>query len=177
MRVFTAVDIEDRELLEKLELLQEQLDYGFNNVKKEKMHLTFQFFQDIDREQVQLISKAMENIELEPFKLRVEGTGVFPSKGNPRVIWAGVTSEEVFELKKQVSNHRVPEDNGHDFHPHITLSRVKNVPRGSRKEFRQKLEKFEDREIGETKVDSVKMFESVHNGKSTDYNVLKEKKL
>jgi 2'-5' RNA ligase len=177
MRVFTAVDIEDQELLEKLERLQEQLDYGFNNVKKEKMHLTLQFFQDVDREQVQLIGEALENIELEPFKLKVKGTGVFPSKSNPRVIWAGVGSEEVFELKKQVSNHRVPEDNGHDFHPHITLSRVKKVPRGSRKEFRQKLEEFEDREIGETQVDSVEMFESVHNGKSTDYNVLKEKEL
>lgn len=177
MRVFTAVDIEDDKVLDELEELQQELDYGFNKVKPGKMHLTLQFFKNVDQEELEEIKSGLYNIEVEPFKMKIKGAGVFPSKDYVRVVWAGVESEEVFELKNQVSDHSVEEDNGHDFHPHITLARVKNIGRRDKKDFRRKLEKLEGKEIAEAAVDSVKLFESRHTGSDTVYNVLEERKL
>lgn len=177
MRVFTAADIENPKTLQKLKDLQEETDYGFNKVKPEKMHLTLQFFQEIDQEEVEEIKKGLANVETEPFEMKIKGVGVFPSRDHVRVVWAGIESEKIFELKKQVSNHEVEEDNNHNFHPHITLSRVRKISRNHKKEFRQKLEELENTEIGKVEVNSVKLFESVQTGNGTRYKVLEEKKL
>ncbi|QGA79935.1 RNA 2',3'-cyclic phosphodiesterase [Candidatus Nanohalobium constans] len=177
MRVFTAVNIENEKVLDKLEEMQKELDYGFNKVKPGKMHLTLQFFKNVDRNELEEIKTGLNKIEMEPFKLKIKGVGVFPSKDYVRVVWAGIESEEVFELKNQVSKHSVEEDNDHKFHPHITLSRVKNIARRDKKDFRRKLEKLEDEEIAQTTVKSVKLFKSKHTGKAMVYSVLEEKEL
>jgi len=177
MRAFTAVDIENPETLRKLQKVQEEINYGFNKTIPEKMHLTLQFFQDIGPEQVEEVEKGMQNIDLEPFEMQIKGVGVFPSRKHVRVVWAGIESEKIFELKNQVSNHSVPEDNDHDFLPHITLARVNGISRTEEKNFRQKLEELKEKNIAKLKVDSVKLFESVHNEINTEYRVLGEKKL
>ncbi len=177
MRAFTAVDIEDREILLKLQELQDELDFGFNLVEPEKMHITLEFFQDIDEEAAEEIIQAMKQVEIDPFTLEVEGAGVFPSKDYIRVVWTGVESEEVFSLKKQVSQHSIESDNDHDFHPHVTLARVKRISRMHKKDFREKLEELEGEEIGTLEVDSIKLFESVRTGNGTEYRLLEEEKL
>ena len=177
MHVFTAIDIQNQKTLNKLEKLQTELDYNFNKVKPEKMHITLQFFQNVNQDEVEEIKSGLQKISLEPFQIKIEGVGVFPSKDHIRVIWTGIESEKIFELKNQVSRHSVEEDNGHEFHPHITLARVQNISKRHRKEFRQKLEKLEDKPIGETTVNSVKLFKSMQAGNGTKYQVLEEKKL
>jgi 2'-5' RNA ligase len=174
MRVFTAVDVEDEQLLDRLEDLREFLDFGFNPVSRQKMHLTLQFFQDIDEEEVEEIKEALQGMDISRFEAEVKGTGVFPSKDRVRVVWAGVDSEKIFDLKQQASQHRVEEDSKHDFHPHITLSRVNKISRTLKGEFRKRLEARKDQKHGTLKVDSVKVFESVHTGSRTDYRLLEE---
>jgi len=119
----------------------------------------------------------MKHVDLQPFQLKIKGVGVFPSKKHVRVVWAGVESDKIFELKKQVSNHSVSEDNGHEFHPHITLARVQNISRTDKKKFRKKLETLENQSLGTTTVDRIKLFESIHNGQNTEYKTLEEVKL
>ena len=177
MRIFTAIDIENQEALEKLEKVQGEVSYGFNKVKPEKMHLTLQFFQNINQEEVEKIKKGLKQAKLESFKMKVKGVGVFPSRKHVRVVWAGIESEKIFDLKEQVSNHSVPDSNDHEFHPHITLARVNGIDRTEKKYFRQKLEKLENREITEINVNKIKLFESIHNGKNTEYRVIEEEKL
>ena len=177
MRVFTAVDVEDIGIQRKLERLRDELDYGFNGVKSDKMHITLQFFQNIEEDEVEEIITAMKNIDKEPFRLNIKGAGVFPSKGYVHVVWAGVESEDIYDLKEQVSDHSVDSDNGHDFHPHVTLSRVDSISRRNKKEFREKLEEHEDKVVGGLVVDSVKLFESIHTGNDTRYREIEKVEL
>lgn len=177
MRAFTAVDIEKKQLLKKLKDIQKEINYNFNTVKPEKMHITLQFFRQINEEESQKIQKAMENISLKPFQIQIKGIGVFPSRDHVRVVWAGIESQEIHRLKEQASNHPVKDDNDHEFQPHITLMRVDHIRRRNKKQFRKKLEKLENQKVGETKVNSIKLFESRHNGQDTNYNLIKEKNL
>ncbi|MFB6100837.1 MAG: RNA 2',3'-cyclic phosphodiesterase [Candidatus Nanohalobium sp.] len=177
MRAFTAVDIEDTGIKLELEKLQRKLDFGFNLVKSEKMHITLQFFQEIEDEEAEEIIAAIKETDIEPFKLEIRGAGVFPSKDHLRVVWAGVESEEIYELKEQVSDHSVESSNNHDFHPHVTLARVDSVSARHRKQFRETLEDVEDEVIGKIEVDSVKLFESIRTGNGTEYRELEEVEL
>lgn len=177
MRVFTAVDIQDRELLLKLQEMQKELDYGFNKVKPDKMHITLQFFQDVTDEEIDEVIEAMRDVDKDPFSMEIKGAGVFPSKDYIRVVWAGVESNSIHELKQQVSDHPVSSDNNHDFHPHVTLARVNKISRRDKKEFRKKLEEYEGERIGELEVNSVKLFESVPTGNGNKYRLLEKVEL
>jgi 2'-5' RNA ligase len=174
MRAFTAVDIEDREILLKLKEISDELDYGFNQVKPEKMHITLQFFQEITDKETDKVIEAMKNTDLNPFILTIKGAGVFPSKDHIRVVWAGIQSEEIFELKKQVSDHSVESDNDHEFLPHITLARVNNISRRDKKEFRKKLDQLQNKNIGKLRVEEVKLFESVRKSNGVKYRTLEK---
>ncbi|MFB6159038.1 MAG: RNA 2',3'-cyclic phosphodiesterase [Candidatus Nanohalobium sp.] len=172
MRAFTAVDVEDDKLLKQLVEIREELNHGFNPVPREKMHLTLQFFQDLQEEDVDELVSAMKDVSTGPFSADVKGVGVFPSRRNVRVVWAGVKSDELHELKRQVSDHRVDADNRYDFKPHITLARVNRISRSDRKSFRKGLERRENSFFGELSVEKVKLFESVQTGDGTSYRVL-----
>lgn len=176
-RVFSAVNITDPEILNRLEELRNTLDLGFKPVSREKMHLTLQFFSDVSEDEVEEIEAAMKSLDIKPFKLKISGIGVFPSKDYMRVLWAGVRSEKIHELKKQVSNHSVPENNNHDFHPHITLLRVENILEEEKNKLRRVLKEFEDEEIGEVTVDSVSLFETVLSPEGSKYKKIYEAKL
>jgi RNA 2',3'-cyclic 3'-phosphodiesterase len=67
----------------------------------------------------------------EPFELRLEGLGAFPSVSRPSVIWAGVVAPNVkllMDLREAVviavSDAGYPPDDLR-FHPHVTLGRIK----------------------------------------------------
>lgn len=177
MRVFTAVDIEDRKVLLELEKLQRKLDFGFNLVEGKKMHLTLQFFQDIGDEEVEEIVGALKEARTEPFQLKLKGAGVFPSREYVRVVWAGADSEKIFDLQEEASDHPVEEDSEHKFRPHVTLARADKVPARKKKDFLATLEDVEYEVIGKLEVDSVKVFESVPTGNGNDYRVLEEVEL
>jgi 2'-5' RNA ligase len=66
----------------------------------------------------------------------------------------------MLDLKNMVSNHRVEEDNSHEFHPHITLLRVSDAAPRQRRKLRRSLEEFEDHRFGTLRVDRLKVFES-----------------
>lgn len=160
-RVFSAIDIQDEKLLNELEEVRDRLDLGFSPVKKEKMHITLQFFQDIDEEEIEELKTAMNQINTGAFSAEVAGVGCFPSRDYIRVIWAGLDREEKFhELYSQLSSHTVPSDNKHDFKPHITLMRVKDVGRNEKRKLRRTIREFEDHSFGELGVNQVRLFRS-----------------
>lgn len=175
-RVFSAVDIEDGKILDRLEDIRDTLNLEFNPVKRDKMHITLEFFENISEEEIDQIKNAMDEIKLESFTADVRGVGVFPSEDHIRVVWAGVNSEKFQELYNQVSDHPVSSDNNHDFHPHITLMRVRNPSKEQKKKLKRTIREFSDHEFGKIKVDKVKLFESRIDGK-TKYKQLHKKEL
>ncbi len=177
-RVFSAIDIEGEELLEELEEVRDRLDLGFRPVEQEKMHVTLQFFQDIDEEEVEEVKKAMDRVSKKPFKAEVSGVGVFPSKDYIRVVWAGVEKNDLSDIHEQVSEHGVEEDNDHDFKPHVTLMRVESLSREEKRKLRKMLDEFEKHKFGELTVDSIRLYRSELEGENgAEHHMIHEKEL
>ena len=57
-----------------------------------KFHLTLKFIGEIPLARVERLSLAAQRatVDLSPFKVIVTGTGVFPPKGPPKVLWLGI---------------------------------------------------------------------------------------
>ncbi|MFB6147279.1 MAG: RNA 2',3'-cyclic phosphodiesterase, partial [Candidatus Nanohaloarchaea archaeon] len=102
-RVFSAIDVEDENLLQELAEVRDRLDLGFSTVPGEKMHITLQFFEDIDEDEIEEVKRAMDRIEIDPFEVELKGIGCFPSRDYIRVVWAGLENDrKVQEVYRQV---------------------------------------------------------------------------
>lgn len=176
-RVFSAIDIEDPKILDRLEELQERLDLGFKTVEREKMHLTFEFFEDLNGEEIEQLKSHLENIEFNSFETDIKGIGVFPNEDYIRVVWAGLESEKIYNLYEKVSDNGLKSENNYDFIPHITLMRVDEVTPGKKKKLQKILKEFEDEYIGSIEVKRLKIFESELGPEGSRYKVLHEENL
>ncbi|MFB6199627.1 MAG: RNA 2',3'-cyclic phosphodiesterase [Candidatus Nanohaloarchaea archaeon] len=176
-RVFTAVNIDDQQILEELKQVRDRLDLGFKPVNTDKMHITFQFFKDINQEQIKEVKKAIENISINSFNVEIKGVGAFPSNDYIRVIWAGAEHQKLYTLKNQLSNHEVENDNDHSFKPHVTLLRVEDVHGEEKRKLKKTLQEFQNHRFGSLTVDEVKLYRSDLNPKGARYKQLAAKKL
>ena len=105
-------------------------------VQPESIHLTLRFLGGIDPELAPGISREIEEAATSTgrFQLRMAGTGTFPPKGRPKVVWAGVEGEvkRLERLRSRVEGalSRVGfEPEARPFLPHVTLGRVKQDAR------------------------------------------------
>ncbi|EGQ43797.1 MAG: 2'-5' RNA ligase [Candidatus Nanosalina sp. J07AB43] len=169
VRAFSAIDIEKEEVLGKLERYQRNLDLGFSTVSTDKMHITLEFFQDIDQKQISKIQQALESVEIQPFKLELKSVGAFPSEDHIRVIWADVKSEKIYRLYRQSKLHNVSSDNKHNFKPHVTLLRAESVSPGKKAKLKKTIKDHKQTTFGTIEVDKIKLFESSINQKSSTY--------
>ena len=96
-------------------------------------HITLAFLGDVENRDLNRLCLAVAEA-VEPFgrfDLNVAGVGAFPGPDRPRVVWAGITADDLkplLEVREAVvgaasrSGYR-PEDMR--FHPHVTLGRIK----------------------------------------------------
>jgi 2'-5' RNA ligase len=132
-------------------------------VKTEQLHLTVQFIGHVDDQLGGKIQTALAGpLRIAPFELTIEGTGTFPPKRPPRVIWAGITAgiDNLRAVEREVRSRLgglVSSTEERDYHPHLTLGRVKN-PAGLRPAVL--LEGFESAVFGVVRVAAVTLFES-----------------
>ena len=103
-------------------------------VKKDNMHVTLHFFGKISEKTIHSLSFPLKDLaeRSQPFRLKINGLGVFPNRNNPRVLWTGL--EEVgekdslrafyaglcnlLEAEALLAEKR-------PYRPHVTLGRVK----------------------------------------------------
>jgi len=167
IRSFIAIEI-PQSLKARIEELQKGLRRTEADVKwvsPQGIHLTLKFLGNIRQEDVERISQAVGPIvsAWEPFEVRIQGMGRFPSSRNPRVIWVGLDQgkENVHSLQQAIEGKTgelsfPPE--GRPFSPHLTLGRVRS-PRG-RMALAQALEKNKEVEVGTFRVNEVFLFQS-----------------
>ena len=109
-------------------------DWPVRWVSPETAHITLQFIGEVTPERAELLRLALPPVVAKhaSFRLRTADLGVFPNQRRPRVIWLGLygpthrlqtLQAEIADLLRQFNFAT----NETDFHPHITLGRVRDV--------------------------------------------------
>lgn len=144
-------------------------------VKPENLHLTVQFIGEVDAAVGAAIKAALAPpLRVPSFDLTIHGTGTFPPRRSPRVIWAGLANgvEGLRSLAGEVRSRLrsvVPASDEREYQPHLTLGRVKN-PAGLKSA--AVLEGLEDVHFGRVHVEAVTLFESRLASKGPTYVAL-----
>lgn len=135
-RVFCAVDlpevVRERVIQHTVRLQASVPDAHATWSRADNIHLTLKFLGDIPQTTVERLSEAASRsiAGVTPFTIRLERTGVFPSHGSPRVLWIGVNDCEgkLGELHQRLeveSEEAGFPRESRDFHPHLTLARLR----------------------------------------------------
>jgi len=181
MRAFIAIDL-DRPLKKNLEALITELQPKGKNVRwvsTEAMHLTLKFLGEIADQDVALITDVLENIvkNHRPFTLRLQGTGFFPpGRKDPRVLWVGAQGDSSLQVLQEDVESAMEKlgfaREKREFHPHLTLGRVKFSSR--LEPLLLELEKHKETAFGEMQVRRVTFFKSTLRPAGAEYTVLSE---
>jgi 2'-5' RNA ligase len=177
-RLFVSVDLDG--LAEEVRAVQDPLRdaSGLNFTDPAQAHLTLKFLGDTDEAQIPDIvaelERAVEESGLEPFTANFGGYGVFPHLDYISVVWLGVRegSEAFASLFEAIEDRTVemgfdPED--HDFTPHVTLARMKHA---GGKELVQKVVEERDPNVGEMRVEEVRLTESELTPEGPEYSTV-----
>ena len=142
--------------------------------KTESIHLTLQFLGNIEEDQIVRIAQVLEQAGsgVAPFDLEVGRLGVFPHLTHPRVVWIGVEPVDALmtlqsKIQQGLEPLGFPKEN-RDFHPHLTLLRLK-----SRKNLRQ-LAQYIDTEgpglrAGVIQAEQIHLYQSILKPQGAEY--------
>ncbi len=164
MRLFTAVEISDS-IRARLVEIQRDLPGKLKLVEPENIHVTLKFLGEVPETRAAEVQGALKGLEVPAFEAEAKGVGVFPSPGNPRVLWAGVDrgAAEFVALSREADRLLAPLGFPREkrFVPHTTLARVKFMDGAARARFRALLEAHRETVFGEWRVESVVLKRSV----------------
>lgn len=144
IRIFIAIELTS-EIRKELAAVQDKLKKCRADVRwvePNNIHLTLRFLGYISESQLKNVFKAtgLAVRGISPFHLSFSGWGAFPVLDNPRVIWVGV--KEGAEILSRINRNLegILKRNGfppvccagtgraekREYHPHLTLGRVKS---------------------------------------------------
>lgn len=117
------------------EIIRKEMEKIYRNLQKvrwspdSQLHLTLRFIGRGDELLIRDLVDVLDSIDFDPFTLQIRGTGHFPLRGKPQILWAGLEpSDQLIRLYKDIENALVQcgiKREGRRFHPHITLGRLK----------------------------------------------------
>ncbi len=136
VRTFIAIELNEgiHSELASLQSLLKRSNADVKWMQPESIHLTLKFFGNIDARKINEIEKILNETaaSAEPFVLTLKGIGAFPKLDYPQVIWVGVENGAVQSqqlakmLEEKLEKIGIPRE-GREFHPHLTLGRVKSL--------------------------------------------------
>ena len=95
-------------------------------VHPDRMHLTLRFFGAADAVMEDEIRSALASaIPMQPFDIVLEGLGVFPEPGAPRVLWVGIRDGREHLRRLHESLQGLRGSSREAFKPHLTLARFR----------------------------------------------------
>lgn len=179
MRAFIAVEL-DRQVIDKIAAVTDQLKSalaGIRWVAKTNFHLTLKFLGNIGDAQVDPIDEALQGqFRLFPrFTINAKGLGVFPERGRPKILWVGLTGNELAGLAAKVQSSLLPlgfAPEQRSFTPHLTIGRWRDSDRAPRT-LKQELERWRNCTFGHSVVNEVILMQSVLKADGAVYHRLK----
>jgi 2'-5' RNA ligase len=135
-------------------------------VPPDRLHITMFFFGATSDDMEFRIKKALATMQGASIDFRVvfDHLGVFPSKKNARVLWAGVENPKPFQhlyesLTIALEQGDAALERNHAFTPHLTLGRPKWIRDRSR--FMQILESHQSIHLLSTRIDRLVYYQSI----------------
>ncbi len=167
-RLFASVDPppEFEPRIRDVQSTLRQTNADISYTKPEQAHATVKFVGDVEEYEVDEVKDAVDAAveDVEPFPLRLEGAGVFPSMDYVKVVWIGVDDptgrlhDVADRLEDKTVGRGLADGREHPFQPHLTVGRMQSG-RG-KSEVRQFVERHQDLDLGEFTVRQVKLKES-----------------
>lgn len=112
----------------------QQEDWAIRWTAPGNAHLTLHFLGEVEPERAQLLRLALPEViaQHDTFALRTADLGVFPNMKRPRVLWLGLygPAHRLQTLRDAIATVLTGlefELEDKEFHPHITLGRVRNT--------------------------------------------------
>ncbi len=184
-RVFTAIDISDQaraKVSDYIKILRDEFpDLRVGWDKPEKLHLTLKFLGDINERHLENLIEAVRETakRISSIKLRISGTGVFPSKRNARVLWLGVKDEKKSLQKLNGILETQCEAKGfaretRNFKPHLTVARLR-APHKSKELIGRHSEN--DFQSAEFEASEITIYESRLQKSGSIYSIVSKYKL
>ena len=180
IRCFIAIDLSvqiKKELGELIGTLKSN-NSDIKWVMSENLHLTLKFLGNTPEEGLPEISGSLTSIvsSYKPFTIKICGTGIFPNRKNPRVVWVGVQDSAIMkdlksEIEKSMSAFGYEEENK-EFTPHLTLGRVHSHK--GMISLMNELSKFEGKDFGTMDVNGILLIKSELRPKGPEYTCLKD---
>ncbi len=178
-RVFLSVDIEDDKLLSRIAHIQTKLDRQSAKMKlvgRENIHFTLRFLGDTPHAMLERIRENLSGVRFNPFTIRINSVGAFPSASRPRVIWVGVTenADKLTDLKLEMDDllGNLGYSRDRKFHAHATIARVRAVR--NRTMTVKNIESLASEAIGTMSVECFRMTKSTLTASGPIYETLWE---
>lgn len=182
VRAFVAVSL-DAGLKASIHQLQDQLQdsCGIHVVRwanPDQLHLTLKFFGTVPSDRLTELSDALGASchGITAFRLAIGGLGCFPSIQRPSVIWIEVRGDVgVLEtLQKRIDRATTgfgSHSESREFHPHLTLGRVKTAGREAR-QAGLAIQNTQVGELGRWNVHEVELIQSTLSPQGSSYRQL-----
>ena len=144
----------------------------------ENMHLTLRFVGLINELEIRDLDKTLSSIEFEECPMGLEGVGVFPFKGAAKTLWVGLRANEAlirFQalIEKKCRSVGLQADS-RNYHPHITLGRVKYLRQN---EISNWLSTYQSFKSDDFLLDQFQLIHSILNSSGSVYNCISNYKL
>ncbi|MBD3391363.1 MAG: RNA 2',3'-cyclic phosphodiesterase [Chitinivibrionales bacterium] len=127
-RLFVAIDLPSR-VLERIAGICHGVR-GARWVPQEQLHLTLRFIGEVNGSQYDDIVASLEQVQYRTFPLRLAGTGYFPPKKAPRVLWVGIEENghvrDLFQLVENALHEAGIAREKRKFSPHVTVARLRD---------------------------------------------------
>jgi len=126
-RLFVAIELPDR-VKQELAQLKSPIP-GARWVPQEQLHLTLAFLGDVDGTAAEQLIRALSEVRVPGFTLRLSETGCFPNRSKPRVLWVGLKNNpQLNRLAEQIRSAVLAcsiLQEERPFSAHITIARLK----------------------------------------------------
>ncbi len=175
MRVFIAVEISNKEILEKIQTFQKNVKINAKPTRVDQIHFTLQFLGEIDDAKCQQVKDLLNEISFTQFQVLLKNVGGFPNLKNPRVIWIGIEKDgerKLTDLANEIGTKltTIGFEKDKKFKPHLTVFRVKKRIDNVSSIMRD----FEAMEFGIETISKIKLKKSVLSPKGPEYSDLLE---
>lgn len=126
-RLFVAVDLPDA-VRTRLARLVADAPPGVRPVRRGQLHLTLHFLGDCADATLAALAAALPRAAGPAFTIDLAGAGVFPPRGRPAVLWAGVAASDALvglhrDVGRVLAACGVPLES-RPWVPHVTLARL-----------------------------------------------------